>query len=154
MKVWKAVDETSGGMPLVASTTTSAATSAQEGPQLSMVQQQRQADITAEMKRAVQGVGQTIDELAERQITDSVVALLAGYIQSIVLGLHKEGASSFAVPPKTAASGPDSAEAGTDCSLAVQTLSRQVPAMLKAHLISTLPKCSIVDGAVEEVRTC
>ena len=113
-----------------------------------------QESIAAEMKKAVQRAADSIDELAERQIADAVVALLSGYIQSIILGLHKEGVSSFNSPGKSGnTSGTSSSDAAVDCSLAVQTLAKQVPTMLRSHLISSLPKCSIVDNAVEEVHS-
>ena len=106
--------------------------------------------VTAEMKKAVQRAVDSIDDLAERQITDAIVALLAGYAQSIITGLHKEGVSNFSGPKPTA---PGTGDSSVDCSVAIQTLTKQVPAMLKSHLISSLPKCSIVDAAVEEVCT-
>lgn len=107
---------------------------------------QQSESVVAEVKKSVQAAMDIIDDLAERQITDAIVALLAGYIQSIILGLHKEGVSNYSTKVGSAAG-----DAAVDCSLAVQTLSKQVPIMLKSHLISSLPKSKIVDSAVEEV---
>ena len=139
MQVLKVVEETTGGALVATSSSspTSAALSADA--------------VTAEMKKAVQRAVDNIDDLAERQITDAIVALLAGYTQSIIIGLHKEGVTNFTGPKPTI---PGAGDSSVDCSAAVQTLAKQVPAMLKSHLISSLPKCSIVDAAVEEVCAC
>ena len=134
-QVLKVVEETTGGA-LVATSTNTVTSALSADP------------VTAEMKKAVQRAVDSIDDLAERQITDAIVALLAGYTQSIIIGLHKEGVSNFTGPKPTT---PAAGDSSVDCSAAVQTLTKQVPAMLKSHLISSLPKCSIVDAAVEEV---
>ncbi len=133
-QVLKVVEETTGGALVATSTNT--------------VTSALSADPVTEMKKAVQRAVDSIDDLAERQITDAIVALLAGYTQSIIIGLHKEGVSNFTGPKPTT---PAAGDSSVDCSAAVQTLTKQVPAMLKSHLISSLPKCSIVDAAVEEV---
>lgn len=88
-----------------------------------------------------------VDDLAY-QIIEGVVSLLAGYAESILLGIHKEGVVQLPVAGKAAMfSGMDSS---TDCSLAVQTLTKQLPNMLKSHLLS-LNKSPLLDVGLEEL---
>ena len=102
------------------------------------------SNILQEMERAVTTATNSIDELANKQILDSIVALLSGYIKSVLTSLHKEGVTSL----NTTKNNPNSTE---DCSAAVLTLSKQVPIMLKSYITACLPKCDIVDKAVEEI---
>jgi len=137
-QVWKSVEEMNDNLSGMSNTSTPSTVLANMG--------QQSESVVGEVKKSVQTAVEIIDDLAERQITDAIVALLAGYIQSIILGLHKEGVSNYSSKGSTAAG-----DIAVDCSMAVQTLSKQVPVMLKSHLISSLPKSKIVDTAVEEV---
>eukprot|EP01039_Chlorochromonas_danica_P010063 gene10063-11137_t len=91
-----------------------------------------------------------IDELAY-EIVEGVVSLLVGYSESILLGIHREGA----IPLLPSASNKPALFSGitesyTDCSLAVQTLIKQLPNMLKAHLHS-LAKSPLIEMGNEEL---
>lgn len=122
-----------------------------------------------EMERAVEASVKWIEELAGRHIMDPIVNLLSSYITSVVVGMHKEGvvggvgaspnpnpsASKIATPSTAAYTGKvpvnSQNEATLECSGAVQALAKNLPVLLKAHLLN-LPKCEAVTRAAEEVH--
>jgi hypothetical protein len=123
-----------------------------------------------EVERAVKLTVQWIEELAQKQILDTIVSLLSSYVTSVIVTIHKEGVvgSSAASASKAAGGGGGGStpatsggytgkapistlqETALDCSSAVQTLVKQLPLMLKSHLFS-LPRCDAVDAAAEEL---
>jgi hypothetical protein len=128
------------------------------------------------LQAALQGCCDSIEQLAQRQILDPVVALLSSYVTSIAVTLHKEGALTQpgAAPSPAVAAGAPSTPAPTagnlggytgrapptaatpqdasaqDCSSAVQLLLRNLPPLLRSHLLS-LPKCEATALASEEI---
>jgi len=125
-----------------------------------------------EIERAVEEAVSWIEEVADKHIMQPVVTLLSGYVTSVVVGMHKEGivggvatspavtagsASKTATPSTTstytgkAPINNPAAEATLECSGAVQSLAKNLPVLLKAHLLS-LPKCEAVVRAAEEVH--
>lgn len=125
-----------------------------------------------EMERAVEASVKWIEELAGRHVMDPIVNLLSSYITSVVVGMHKEGvvggvaaspaaalaasASKAATPSTAAYTGKvpvnnSQNEATLECSGAVQALAKNLPVLLKAHLLN-LPKCEAVTRAAEEVH--
>lgn len=136
----------SGGGGGAAAATAVASSSAAATTQLQRAQQRA----AAEVGRSVHTAALWIDELAERQILFYVVELLSGYARSVLLTMTKEGVSSSGSSSIIAATAAAvEADSLADCSTAVQTLAKQVPAMLKAHLLC-LPKCAAVQVAIEE----
>lgn len=113
-----------------------------------------------------------IEDLAQRQILEPIVAAISGHVTSALVLMQKEGvvgalpgaaAASPAPGPGTPAAGAVAAsgytgkapasvqqEASLECSAAVQSLLKHLPVMLKTHLFS-LPKCDAVSRATEEV---
>eukprot|EP01038_Epipyxis_sp_PR26KG_P011157 gene11157-14969_t len=96
---------------------------------------------------------EVVDELAKRQILDSIIALLSGYIRSILMNIYKEGVVNM--PSKNNVNTSTSSSSGIDessleCSNSVQIIIKQVPLMIKSYL-QGLPKSNAVDWAIEEV---
>ena len=127
-----------------------------------------------EMERAVEDAVSWIEEVADKHIMQPVVTLLSGYVTSVVVGMRKEGivggvgaspavtagSASKTASPSTASTSTytgkapvnnPAAEATLECSGAVQSLAKNLPVLLKAHLLS-LPKCEAVVRAAEEVH--
>jgi hypothetical protein len=99
-----------------------------------------------EITRAVGAASVLIEDLASKQILDSVVALLSGYTKSLLMGMHKEGVVSV----KGASPTPGDDDQSLECSAAVQTVVKQMPIMIKSHIL-TLTRCAVVDRAIEEI---
>lgn len=126
-----------------------------------------------EMEKAVEDAVCWIEEVADKHIMQPVVTLLSGYVTSVVVGMHKEGivggggvgaspavaagsASKSTATPSSTYTGKapvnnPAAEATLECSGAVQSLAKNLPVLLRAHLLS-LPKCDAVVRAAEEVH--
>lgn len=130
--------------------------------------QQQQAYV--ELQKAVAVTADWVNDLALRQILQSVVNLIDGYVVQILVGLHKEGVISgsstlsttapaggvnmvganFATGRTQAAKQSTDLASSVECSIAVQTLIKQVPKLLEIHLFC-LPKCDVVTVALEEI---
>lgn len=104
----------------------------------------------AQMQRAVAVAVSHVRDLAQRQILDSVVALLSGYIKSVLLTVHKEGLIS-STSGNTEHKTTDDGHPDLNCSQAVNTLLRQMPAMMRAHLLCLPQYFKPVALAIEEV---
>lgn len=127
------------------------------------------------LEGAVATTARLIEDLAARQIMDPVVALLSSYVTSIAVAVQKEGVISAPAPspapaqsPAVSGGGPGAGNPGgytgkapaapgtpldasaQDCSVAVQTLLRNLPVLLKSHVLC-LPKCEAVTNATEEI---
>jgi hypothetical protein len=127
------------------------------------------------LEAAVATTARLIEDLAARQIMDPVVALLSSYVTSLAVAVHKEGVVSSVPAPSpgpaqspAVGGGPGAGNPGgytgkapappgtpldasaQDCSVAVQTLLRNLPVMLKSHVLC-LPKCDAVTNATEEI---
>ena len=152
-----AVDASSSSL---LSTSTSAGSSNAQNSESSL----NSSTAVRSIEKAVQTTAQLIEDLASKQILDPVVGLLSSYVTSIVVAMQKEGvvapstpgaapALSAGTPAQYTGRAPSAAagqEAWSDCSAAVQTLLRNLPVLLKAHLLS-LPKCDAVVVATEEI---
>lgn len=142
-------------------------------------QNQQQHQEVRDIERAVALAAQWIEELAQRQILEPTVAIISGHVTAALVLMHKEGVvgalpgsntSAGAASPAVGAGTPSASAAGSsggggytgkapvsalqeaslECSAAVQSLLKHLPAILKIHLFS-LPKCDSVSRATEEV---
>lgn len=127
----------------------------------------------ADMQRAIQTTTEWIQNLAQKQILSSLVISVSSYVNSILINLTKEGvvsAKSIQIKPSTAStqytgkvpavnnnntntsssSSSQQESAAVECSQAVQTLVKNIPHILKTHILS-LPSSEGVNTVLEEI---
>jgi hypothetical protein len=119
-------------------------------------EKQRLESVSFEIHKVVRVATRSIRQIGSTQILDPIVDLLSGYVKSVLLGLLKEGfvskPASRPTPAKfgaIAVGGPMDVSS-MDCSIAVQTLLKQVGLMVSQH-ITSLPPSPVVDAALQEL---
>lgn len=104
---------------------------------LSQTQMQTQMDnLQSELTDYLSGMLAVIDDLVLSQLVLPAVDYLAAYCRGVIVGLLREGAA---------------VADDTQPSRAVQLLARQMPELLKHHLLS-LPKCKAVTTGIQELK--
>lgn len=108
------------------------------------------ATITKAMNESVLVAINEIEELCQKQVLSGIIDVLANYITSQLLSIHKEGVVTVLAPKNISTGSTDMEESSIECSTALQSVTKQLPTIIRVHLQS-LPKCELVEKAIEEI---
>lgn len=117
---------------------------------------QHTSQIQLALIKAMQRAMHLVDDLSYQILID-IINVLSSYSMNILMGIHREGivstTSNFPTIYANNSTGNNNATSTAngqqESSLAVQTLTKQLPNILKAHLFS-LPKSPLIEQAAEE----